>query len=206
MIIIVIVSAVVVVAAVVSLLHSFPFFLFFFWVCFLNILQLSHVHPSVMHTFLIVSPFIHASIHDLHAPLLCLFFLLLLLLHSSSYLKFLCVCVFSPAFIFCWFSFFFTLLATFRLIKDNSVIIIVFSLPFLLLLYSAVYVWVFRLFVFVSPLFMVYYKKLSHCLLLCFNFITSPLLYHFYSKYTTWFYLLYYASRIQLSAFFCTQY
>lgn len=66
---------------------------YFFCVCFLNSLQLSRVHPSVMHTFLIVSAFIHASIHDLHAPLLCIFLLLLLLLllHSSSYLKFLCV-------------------------------------------------------------------------------------------------------------------
>lgn len=96
MIIIVIVSAVVVVAAVVSLLHSFPFFLFFFCVCFLNILQLSHVHPSVMHTFLIVSPFIHASIHDLHAPLLCLFFFAAAAAAALVFLSqvSVCVCVF----------------------------------------------------------------------------------------------------------------
>lgn len=133
------------------LLHSFPFFLFFLCLFFKHFTSITRIHPSVMHTFLIVSSFIHASIHDLHAPLLlCLFFCcLLLLLHSSSYLNFLCVCVFSPAFIFCWFSCFFfsfALLATFRLIKDNSVIIIVFFFfAFLaVFLYSAVYVWVFR--------------------------------------------------------------
>lgn len=51
-----------------------------------------------------------------------------------------CVCVFLVLRLFFVDFLFFTLLATFRLIKDNSVIIIVFSLPFLLLLYSAVYV------------------------------------------------------------------
>lgn len=203
MIIIVIVSAVVVVAAVFSLLHSFPFFLFFLCLFFKHFTTITR--PSFCHAHFSNRVPIHTCIHTRFTC--CVYFFCCCCCCTRLLISSFCVCVFLVLrLFFVDFLFFFTLLATFRLIKDNSVIIIVFSLPFLLLLYSAVYVWVFRLFVFVSPLFMVYYKKLSHCLLLCFNFITSPLLYHFYSKYTTWFYLLYYASRIQLSAFFCTQY
>lgn len=186
-----------------------PFLSSYFFLClfFKHFTTISR--PSFCHAHFSNRVPIHTCIHTRFTCAAAVFIFVVAAAAALVFLSQVSVCVFfSPAFIFCWFSFFFiTLPATFRLIKDNSVIIIVFfSLPFLLLLYSAVYVWVFRLFVFVSPLFMVYYKKLSHCLLLWFNFITSPLLYHFYSKYTTWFYLLYYDSRIQLSAYFCAQY
>lgn len=133
------------------LLHSFPFFLFFFLCLFFkHFTSITRIHPSVMHTFLIVSSFIHASIHDLHAPLLLCLFFVVCCCCTRLLISIFCVFVFfSPAFIFCWFSCFFfsfALLATFRLIKDNSVIIIVFFFfAFLaVFLYSAVYVWVFR--------------------------------------------------------------
>lgn len=168
MIKIVIVSAVVVVvaAAAVFLLHSFPFFLFFLCLFFKHFTTITR--PFSCHAHFSYRVPIHTCTHARFTCAAAVFIFFCCCCCTHLLISNFCVCVFLVLrLFFVDFLCFFTLLATFRLIKDNSVIIIVFFLCLFCFSFILLFMCEFSVCLYLFLLYLWYIIKSFHIVCCC---------------------------------------